>query len=321
MGYFEVWKKMMKVDNSTEAIINNGNDLIIREFKNDPSYRSAIIQKLDLSQENIDIRLKNVERTVNEKKVLFLPNTQVDVGSYITYGDKTFLITEFQDDNTLSPYSKAKLCNQTLNWSGLDKPIKCVCEDTAYNDKGEINLDYFSMVDGKIAIFVPVNEITNQIKQNMRFIFNHNKMMVFEVISIKNVSTPSIYKIVMKKVEYFAEKDDLVNNIADNSKLIEGNQHIVQPSDGYDVSSSFGGFELNQYSASTFTVMKDGVADTETWIITIDYNGVSNEHIKVESITSNSIKIRNSKGSNTNKLKINFVKGDLNISREVGLIK
>lgn len=213
-------------------------------------------------------------------------------------------------------------CNQTLNWKGLEKPIPCWCTDTAYNDKGEINLDYFSMVDGKVAVYVQVNEITNQIKQNMRFIFNHNPMMVFEAISIKNVTTPNIFKIVMKKTEYFKEKDDFENNIAYNDDIL-GSDNVITPtpSEGYSIASSSGLFDIRQYGASVFTVMNNDVADDGTWEITIDYNGVDTAHIKVESLTSNSIKIRNLKGLNENKLKIIFVKGDIQIVQEVGLIK
>lgn len=321
MSYFKTWKRIMKENNSTNAIVNNGKSLEIREFKNDPSYRSAILQKLDLSKIQIDVRLKNIDRTINEKRFIFLPDTKVEIGSYVTYDNKIFLITEFQDDNTLSPYSKAKLCNQTINWLGLREPVSCVTEDTAYNDKGEINLDYFSMVDGKVAIYVPVNDITNQIRQNMRFIFNHDKRMIFEAISIKNVTTPNIYKIVTKKVEYFEGKDDLVNNIAYNKFLLDEEEPEISPQDGYSVSSSLGTFDIRQYGSPTFTVMKDNVIDTGNWNISVDYNGVDTSHISVESKTNNSIKIRNLKGANTNKIIITFSNGEVNISQEVGLVK
>ena len=321
MEYFDVWKKMMGVDNTTQAVVNNGKELAIREFANDPSYRKAVLQKLDLTKEDIDIRIKNVDRTTAQKRILFLPDTEIEVGSYISYREKTFLITEFQDDQDIAPYSTAKFCNQTLNWKGLEKPIPCVAEDSAYNDKGEINLDYFSMVDGKLAIYVPVNEITNKIKQNMRFVFNHNSMMVFEIISIKNVTTPTIYKIVMKKVEYFEGKDDLENNIAYNDDILDKDKPTIEPSIGYEIVSSLGTFDIRQYGASTFTIMRDSEPDTEEWSITLDYNGVSTSHIKVESQTSNSIKIRNLKGVSENKLKLTFVKGDISINQEVGVIK
>ena len=324
MSYYEVWKKKLisQGNNESESRFNFSKDLISREFKNDPSYRKALLKKLDLTEEEIDIRIKNVDRTTTQKRIIFLPDTKIDVGSYIKYGNKNYLITEFQDENVLSPYAVAKFCNQTINWKGLKAPIPCVCEDTAYNDKGEINIDYFSMVDGKIAVYVPVNEITNQIKQNMRFIFNHNAMMIFEAILIKNVTTPNIYKIVMKKVEYFKEKDDLENNIAYNDDILGSDDVITPiPSEGYSIASSSGLFDIRQYGASVFTVMNNDVADDGTWEITIDYNGVDTAHIKVESLTSNSIKIRNLKGLNENKLKLNFIKGDITISQEVGLVK
>ena len=322
MAYIDVWKKKMQdygVDEN-KSRINTSKSYIKRHFKYDDSYRDAIIQKLDMSRENIDIRIKIVDNTTSKRRIIFPPDTKIEVGSYLEYNNEIWLIREFQNEG-LSPYGVAYICNQTLNWEGLEQPIPCYTEDSAYNDKGEINLDYFSMVDGKLACYVPVNKITNCISQNMRFIFNHNDGMIFEVISIKNVTTPNVYKIVMKKVEYFKGKDDLVNNIAYNKDIASYEEPIVNPSEGYDIISSSNTFDLKHYNASTFTVTNNGVADTEEWTITIDYNGVNTSHIKVESTTNNSIKIRNSKGVNENKLILNFVKGDINISKEVNLVK
>ena len=274
--------------------------------------RGILLNHLNDMSTSKDQRGLNVELT-----------TMIKVGSYIKDidEDKIYLVMSNIDNHYAYKTCTLSHCNQTINLKGWATPISCVCEDTAYNDKGEINLDYFSMVDGKIAIYVPVNDITNKLQQNMRFIFNHNKMMVFEIISIKNVSTPSIYKIVMKKVEYNKEKDDLVNNIAYNDDILSGDKPVVIPSDGYDVISSSGIFDLRQYSASLFTVVNDGVPDIDTWTITVDYNGVDTSHIKIEEITSNSIKIRNLKGANLNKLIFNFVKDNVSMSKEVGLVK
>lgn len=297
MAYIDVWKKKMQNygGNRNDSVLISTKGFINREFKNDPSYRSAVIQKLDMTKEPIDIRIKIVDNTTMQKKIIFRPDTKIEVGSYIEYSDEIWLIREFQKDG-LSPYGKAYFCNQTLNWEGLEKPIPCYTEDSAYNDKGEINLDYFSMVDGKIACYVPVNEITNHIEQNMRFTFNSNKMMVFEVISIKNVTTPTIYKIIMKKVEYFNGRDDLENNIAYNNKLNYGKDKENKPVENNNINtivSSSGDMSLRQYNAKTYTMMINGQPSIEQWLISIEYGTVNKDSIKIEQMNSNSIKIRN----------------------------
>ena len=266
--------------------------------------------------------LSDMSTTKDQRGLNVELDTVIKIGSYIKdiQENKLYMVMSEIDNHYSYKTCTLSCCNQTINWKGLENPIPCVCEDTAYNDKGEISVDYFSMVDGKIAIYVPVNKDTVKINQNMRFIFNHDKDAVFEVISMKNVSTPNIYKIVMKKVEYFEGKDDLENNIAYNEKNVSV-PDIPVVTDGYSISSSLNTFDIRQYSASVFTVLKNGVADTDTWAITVDYNGVLTTHIVIESTTANSIKIRNSKGASENKLKINFVKGDIIISQEVGLTK
>lgn len=267
--------------------------------------------------------LNDMSTTKDQRGLNIELDTEIKVGSYVRdiAENKTYMVMSNIDNHYAYKTCTLSHCNQTINWLGLREPISCVTEDTAYNDKGEINLDYFSMVDGKVAIYVPVNDITNQIKQNMRFIFNHDKRMIFEAISIKNVTTPNIYKIVTKKVEYFEGKDDLVNNIAYNKFLLDEEEPEINPRDGYSVSSSLGTFDIRQYGSPTFTVMKDNVIDTGNWNISVDYNGVDTSHISVKSKTNNSIKIRNLKGANTNKIIITFSNGEVNISQEVGLVK
>ena len=139
MAYIDVWKKKMQdygVDEN-KSRINTSKSYIKRHFKYDDSYRDAIIQKLDMSRENIDIRIKIVDNTTSKRRIIFPPDTKIEVGSYLEYDNEIWLIREFQNEG-LSPYGVAYICNQTLNWEGLEQPIPCYTEDSAYNDKGEI---------------------------------------------------------------------------------------------------------------------------------------------------------------------------------------
>lgn len=311
MAYLDVWKKKMQGYGLDEdkSRTNTSKDFIKRHFKYDPSYRSATIQKLDMTREPIDIRWKIVDNTTTKNKIIFLPDTKVEVGSYIEYDNEIWIIREYQHKG-LSPYGVGYFCNQTLNWEGLEKPIPCYVEDSAYNDKGEINLDMFSMVDGKIACYVPWNKVTDHIEQNMRFTFNNHPMMIFEVISIKNVSVPTILKIIMKKVEYFDGKDNLTDNIAYNEKF-EYNPNptnVVEPTNTNTIVSSIGGNILKQYNASTFTMMLNGQPSTEQWNVSVEYGTVNRDSVKIESSNNNSIKIRN----------INATQGTITIRFEKG---
>lgn len=309
MAYIDVWKKKMQGYgiHESDSRLNSSKAFIRRHFKYDPTYRSATIQKLDMTREPIDIRWEIVANTTTENRIIFLPDTVVEVGSYIEYDNEIWIIREFQHKG-LSPYGVASICNQTLNWEGLEKPIPCYTEDSAYNDKGEINLDMFSMVDGKVACYVPVNEITNKIEQNMRFTFNSHKMMVFEVISIKNVTTPTIYKIIMKKVEYFEGKDDLENNIAYNEDFISDNIDNKNDNNVNTISSNIKNGILKQYNAGTLSMKINGEDSKENWNISIDYGTVDKNSVKVENITNSSIKIRN----------INATQGTINVKFEKG---
>lgn len=325
MAYFDVWKKKMEYygANHSKSVENSSKAFVRRNFKYDPTYRSATIQKLDMTREPIDIRYETVDNTTTRNKIIFLPDTKVEVGSYIEYDQEIWLVREYQHKG-LAPYAFGYYCNQTLNWEGLEKPIPCYAEDSAYNDKGEINLDYFSMVDGKVACYVPVNELTNQIEQNMRFTFNGDFMGVYEVISIKRVSVPTIHKIIMKKVEYFEGRDNLADNIAYNKEKrdwrdSQTNQNTTTTTTNTIVASS-GDMSIMQYNAKTFTMMLNGQPSTEQWTISIEYGTVSQDNIKVESQTANSIKIRNMKALEGT-IDVVFTSGTTTIRESVVLSK
>ncbi|WP_373205905.1 Ig-like domain-containing protein [Clostridium tertium] len=139
-------------------------------------------------------------------------------------------------------------------------------------------------------------------------LYRSNNNTVASVDSEGNITAIGVGSCIIK-VTYNNVEKEINLNVKENIEPV------------YSISSSLGTFDIRQYSASIFTVLKDGIADTDTWSITIDYNGVATTHISVESTTSNSIKIRNSKGANTNKIIINFVKGNVTVKQEVGLTK
>ena len=117
MSYSDVWKKKMQSEIDTgDTTMSNSKKYINRKFKNDPSYRLAQLQDFTSIISNIDIRLENTD-TENEEGFIFLPDTLIEKGSYITYKDKktykpkTYIIEEFQT-NSISPFGKGKKCNQ-----------------------------------------------------------------------------------------------------------------------------------------------------------------------------------------------------------------
>lgn len=320
MSYLDLWKKKMISQGGSEngTRVKTSKDLITREFKNDPSYKSAILCKLNLDEEPIDIRLKNVDRTTSEKKILFLPNSKIDIGSFIKFDGKVFLTKEFED-NSLSPFSKAILCNQTLNWYGLDKPIPCWCDNSSYGTKGVVDTNLITEYDGKILFYTQYNEKTAKIRQDMRFLFDHDKNAVYEVVDINRVVTGNVLRLVMDKSEVRSEYDDAENNIAYNEFLM--NEEIPTPSQGYVVKAYSESYDINRWSTNKFTVCyEDGTEDSELWNISIDYKGNSTDIVRIVSTTNNSILLE-STGVMGKEIELIFTKEDIEIRQVVRLVK
>lgn len=318
MEYFNVWKKIVGVDNSTDAIVNNEKNLVVREFKNDPSYRSATLFKLNLEECPIDIRLKNVDRTTSEKRIIFLPETQIEVGSFIKYDDKVFLLKEFECD-TISPYSKGLLCNQTLNWYGLSSPIPCWCDNSSYGTKGVVDTNLLTEYDGKILFYTQYNENTAKIRQDMRFIFDNAINAVYRVVDINRVVTGNVLRLVMDKTEFRDGFDDIENNIAYNDFLM--NNESSTPNQGYTIKSHNGLYHINRWDRNEFKVYaENGEEDKGVWDISLDYRGNSNDIVKIISKTSNSLLLENN-GVVNKEIELLFSKDELEIRQIVRLVK
>ena len=91
----------------TESSMNAGKRSINNAFKTSPSYTLVTINGL-----RTDAIVTN-KTNFREKSILFRPDAKVEIGSLVSYKDKTYLITEFLD-RELDPKGKIELCNATV---------------------------------------------------------------------------------------------------------------------------------------------------------------------------------------------------------------
>lgn len=196
------------------------------DFKDDPSYRFAKLTKLDLKKENIDIRVVNVDKSPDTKRIYVMPNSVIDEGNYISFNyknkDYTYII-DTVEDNLISPFGNATLCKNILKWRDVDGNIQeypCVVSYQSYGVKiFQATNDILEGVSTNIAIEIPRNEITEKIPLNLRVIFGNNENGIYKVgdISVYNKGT---LKLTCKKDYYIKELDDLKNNLAFNDSTV-----------------------------------------------------------------------------------------------------
>lgn len=322
MDYYDIWKKKMKakeVSSTSDSILKQSRLKLKRVFKNHPSYKLGLIEKSNESKRNIDIRVVNIDQTTKNKRLHFLPDEKINEGDYIYYDDKCFILMEIED-NSVDIYSLAYKCKQTLNWKGLDKPVPCYCDNSSYGVKGVIDGTYIAEYDGKIQFFVQYNEKTKEIKQDMRFLFDNNKNSVYKIVDINRVVTGNVLRLVMDKVEFNPEKDDLENNIAHNEWL-----DVVAPEvpvvGEYSIKSSTESMEIHRWDEVAYTVLNQlGIEDEGVWDISVDYNGNPSDCIIVKEKGSNYIKITND-GYVGYEINLRFTKGDVSLVEKIRLVR
>lgn len=227
MSYINTYKKRIMLNGSTEleTITNDSKHFINSEFKNDPSYKLAILQKCNFEKCEIDIRVVNIDNSTSKKKMYLRPDFRMDKGDYVTYDSRIFMVEEFEE-NLLSPCAKVTTCNQTLNCKGQSKPIPCVVDNTVHGTGVKDN-GYFVEYDSRLKILIQKNKETDRYYIGMRFIFNNR--FCYKITKIDNITSNEIYMIELV-LSSLSPLDDLENNIAYNEKLEDN-----KPPENYEI--------------------------------------------------------------------------------------
>lgn len=208
MSYLDLYRKKLlnKGGSPLSATINKSKNGIIKDFKNDPSYRDAILTKLDLTTENIGVRVVNTDKP-EKKKLYILPDKNIDIGSYIKFEDKTFLVLGIEY-NLLSPYVKVKECNQIIHMPN-DINIHAIVEGESYGVKLIGSSDYFSEADTKVKVTVGDNEVNRKyLVLDSRFCFGNSEHGIYKNADI-SVYQKGLLVNICKKDKYSKGLDDL----------------------------------------------------------------------------------------------------------------
>ena len=211
MSYFDAYKKRLKVDNLGDSFKLDTIDNTIREFKNNPSYKSAILIDYNLDEIPIDIRIVNEDKSPNYKRFHFLPETKVNVGNYIKFDDKCYLVKEYEY-NIISPFAKVVSCNQIINFADGNS-LPCVAEGQSYGVKMSATNNILLETDIKVKCTVGRNILSEKIEPDFRIIFEHSKQGIYKAGDTTHY-IKGLITLTCKKDKYYENLDDLKNNIA-----------------------------------------------------------------------------------------------------------
>lgn len=233
LNYLDIYKSRMEIlgGNPVGARVESSKQLINGRFEEDPSYREGRFVNPLQEHGLIDLRIINVDKSVEEKKIYLRPESYIDEGTYIYYDfnklnrkEKIYIAEEFED-NLESPMIKGLKCNSFLKLEGLPQyfelGLPCNVTNDSYGSKTNLTNNYINDVAVKCKITLQDNEFSRKIKHNQRFIFNNSEYDIYSVIDITTVTHEGIMYLICQKDKYLNGLDDLENGKAFNDHLNE----------------------------------------------------------------------------------------------------
>jgi hypothetical protein len=219
MSYFDTYKSRVKSDGNTpsDSFSNATKHLINESFMDSPTY-----SKIDIGGIDYDVRITDEEK-IDEKKLLFRPDTSVEVGLYANISGNKWLILNFDSDR-ITPKSIIKKADRIIKWkdsNGILHQEPCVLESVFYEENRDG--DYFYTPKGNIRIYTQYNESTKKILDQMRFVFGNNVYLVGTIDNFSYVYDDKGYIILYLEKTAKLPKDDFNLGIADNYEVYANN--------------------------------------------------------------------------------------------------
>jgi hypothetical protein len=276
ISYFDVWKKKMENNggNVTQSKINTSKDLFNRNFKDDPSYKLATLRKKDIGiiDSDLDTRIVNVDTNTLKKKIYLRPDTNLDVGDYIIYPNKTYLILQIED-NLISPYSECQECNHLLQWmidGQLYSTESYVTNKTKYTLGISSEVAGITEEDSRLSIDIPYNKITKTILSGQRFLINNK---AWKTTQTDFTSVTGLLTVLLGQTDINYEIDDLELGIADYYKhkytiSLNSNSEAIVETSTYQIVTNI---TDNNVSISSTSIAYTSSDET---IATVDLNGL-----------------------------------------------
>ena len=237
----------------------------VKFFENALNRESCFIDGVKTSAVFQDHSQSN-NKDLSDDKYVIVPNeTVADVGSYISWRDKEWLVfTEEEKTIPTHQQMKIKVVNWNIKW--LNEHGKVVNDNMGYGAYVQNQTlytlgvasqgDLISLIDGKMMMYMQDNKDTNAIKVGTRVFIGVD---VYKIMFADTVSRSGL-------INFLMEEDTVTEN--DNRELgIADYWNRVEPSDDEEpVDSSIIGSETAKIgSYQTYTISND--AEVSEWVV------------------------------------------------------
>jgi hypothetical protein len=206
----EAYKRRLGSSNASEALVNATRQQTKALFKESPLYKVININGIDVG---VRVNFENE----SERQILFQANDSTYKGAIAEFDGIKWMATEITP-SLIFPKAKVKMCNQILKWkdsAGVIREFPCVVEESTFNLN--VSDNSVKIIDGKITVTAPYNELVKSIKISQRFLFENE---AFQVISIDKVTNKVIASVDKVNITSLRESDEnifVMPNIAFDS--------------------------------------------------------------------------------------------------------
>ena len=160
----------------------------------------------------------------NEKKIVMMPDDPIAVGDYLKWNGFTWIVSEVNQDHTISYSGSLLLCSRILKWQ--DETGEIISKPCVVSEANGYNTDYSSQattVDGIYTIKISCDEDTRKLTINKRFVTWNSGTVpeVCKLIKINPLLSTSldgksgILELALEKDLFNPNSDDALRMIAD----------------------------------------------------------------------------------------------------------
>lgn len=190
---------------------------------------------IDDNEYEVSILSKKINQKETFLQILAPLTVPLHQGSVIFWNDSYWIITIGEEQYKQTHFrGELKKCNNILRWVdkyGAVKKVHCYISgnisgdlkyQTSSNGFGSTFSFSYASINGNIQIIVPMNEDTNNIKEEYQFILNNKK---WNLTDIDDFSYEGIIGLLLKRAMKNPITDDLEESLADADRI--GSWRIV----------------------------------------------------------------------------------------------
>jgi hypothetical protein len=216
MSYLDIYRQRVLAngEKSTDTIINASKETIKNNLNNSLFTETFLVNGIEYSG------LVTQGKTSDEKKLLFLPDVKIDIGSVVELKSKFYLIMDFLSEgiNEIYPTATLRLTNSTYPIQSGNKTREIMGYDQfgkpLYSYVYEINKNVPCIVESGIVqtdtnaqLVIPKNTVyvtlqyqtSETLIENYEFTMYNNKYKIKDIDYTKVINDKGIIKIIAER--------------------------------------------------------------------------------------------------------------------------